>query len=194
VALLSGSLVSQVIYMPERSHLSYIIEFGHGSLLLVSSFSVPSLSLHSSHHFPPQRCSHHVKVALILVVGGSLVIFSGTAFINILMATIGMLLASISFSFLVYTFVNRSQFGNIVALVWLMVSINLYATLEESLTPNGMAGFGWNFVMACFRAYQLMETGVSAFAPGYNLSVAITWLYIDTGIYLFLAWYAAELA
>jgi hypothetical protein len=138
------------------------------------------------------NASHvHLKVALIQVIGGSYVLFPGTLFINILMSTIGMLLASISFSFLVYTLVNRSQFGNIVALIWIMLSIILYPNIEESVTPNGMAGFGWNFVMACYRTYTLMEVGVSATAPGYNLSVAITWLYIDAGIYLALAWYAA---
>ena len=116
--------------------------------------------------------------------------FPATAFINILMATIGMLLASISFSFLIYTLVNRSQFGNIIALVWMVASVILYPIVETEVTPNGMAGFGWNFAMACFRSYTLMETGVSAFVPGYNLSVAILWLYIDAVIYLLLAWYA----
>jgi hypothetical protein len=72
----------------------------------------------------------------------------------------------------------------------MVASVILYPIVETEVTPNGMAGFGWNFVMACYRSYTLMETGVSAFVPGYNLSVAIMWLYIDAVVYLLLAWYA----
>jgi hypothetical protein len=107
------------------------------------------------------------------------------------MATIGMTFASISFSFLVYTFIQRSQNGLIVALVWLVLSVFAYPIIQGSSSPNAMAGYGWNFVMANYRAYDLMSIGVSATAPGYNLSIAIMWLYIDAGIYLALAWYAA---
>jgi hypothetical protein len=130
-------------------------------------------------------------VSFILVIGGSFVLFPGTAFINIFMATIGMTFASISFSFLIYTLINRSQFGLIVALVWLILSVNVYSIIQSSSSPDAMAGYGWNFVMANYRAYELMSLGVSATAPGYNLSIAILWLYIDAGIYLALSWYAA---
>ncbi len=51
-----------------------------------------------------------------------------------------------------------------------------------------MAALGWNFVMASFRANQLLEAGVGATAPGYNLATAIVWLFIDAGLYLLLAW------
>ncbi len=107
------------------------------------------------------------------------------------MSTIGMTFASIGFSFLVYTLINRSQFGLIVALVWLVVSVIAYPIIQDGSSPDAMAGYGWNFVMANYRAYELMTIGVSATAPGYNLSIAILWLYIDAGIYLALAWYAA---
>jgi hypothetical protein len=122
------------------------------------------------------------------MIGGSLVLFPSTSFANILFATVGMLSASISFSFLVYTLTNRSQVGIIIAAVFFFASLSLYSTIEESVTSNGMAALGWNFVMASFRANQLLEAGVGATAPGYNLATAIVWLFIDAGLYLLLAW------
>ena len=66
----------------------------------------------------------------------------------------------------------------------------LYPIIETSITANGMAAFGWNFVMAFYRACFLMQSGVqNATLPGYNLASAIVWLYIDTVLYLVLAWY-----
>ena len=93
-----------------------------------------------------------------------------------------MLFACISFSFLIYTAVNRSSYGLLIALAWMVVWTILYPLIETSITANGMAAFGWNFVMAFYRACFLMQSGVqNATLPGYNLASAIVWLYIDTG-------------
>ena len=147
----------------------------------LATLLLSSSSLSSS--IPPQ-------VALILIIGGSLVLFPSTNFSSILFSVIGMLFACISFSFLIYTAVNRSSYGLLIALAWMVVWTILYPIIETSITANGMAAFGWNFVMAFYRACFLMQSGVqNATLPGYNLASAIVWLYIDTVLYLILAWY-----
>ena len=119
-----------------------------------------------------------------------MVLFPSTSFASILFSVIGMLFACISFSFLIYTCVNRSSHGLLIAMAWIVVWNILYPTIETAITADAMAAFGWNFVMAFYRACFLMQSGVqSATLPGYNLATAIVWLYIDTLLYLLLAWY-----
>jgi hypothetical protein len=100
-----------------------------------------------------------------------------------------MLFACISFSFLIYTVVDRSQSGVVFALAWFVVSDSFYANIESDLTPNGMAALGWNFIMANTRTNFLLDAGANPTAAGYNLATSVTWLYIDTALYLLLAWY-----